>query len=82
MAGTTMAEKEGAIPMNKNDPAFPTLEIDNPGLTKREYFAAKAMEGIMESLVTDKSGDFGYDFRSKMAVKQADALSKALEETK
>mgnify|MGYP003627742439 CR=1 FL=1 len=36
--------------MSPNQPAFPLSDSDNPklmGLTKREYFIAVAMQGIM-----------------------------------
>ena len=33
----------------KNEPAFPTVMLDKPegGMTLRDYFAAKAMQGIL-----------------------------------
>jgi hypothetical protein len=47
----------------KNDPAFPTIQSDNAdnphtlqeGLTKREYFAAKAMQGLFRDYLDDKN---------------------------
>ena len=49
-----------------NDPAFPVSPSDysaKHGLTKREYFAAMAMQGLLASdthftLVTDRAVDF------------------------
>ena len=48
----------------------------NPGLTKREYFAAMALQGMMSSGRVDVTGDGIAEF----AVRQADALIKALNE--
>ena len=39
--------------MNPNQPAFPSSGSDNPklmGLTKREYFIAIAMQGILSTV--------------------------------
>ena len=61
-----------------NDLAFPTQPSDyhagNEGLTKREYFAALAMQGIL------CDGDGGHSERSlaNTAVNMADALIEAL----
>lgn len=66
---------------NGNEPAFISQYRDGPvfgGLTKREYFAAMAMQGLMAS---DFHGEIGFDACALVAVKQADALLKALEET-
>lgn len=43
------------------------------GLTKREYFAARAMQGIVSSKI-----EAGYDIASSWAVQYADALIDAL----
>ncbi|MEO0537671.1 MAG: hypothetical protein AAF215_27890 [Cyanobacteria bacterium P01_A01_bin.123] len=61
--------------------AFPIFEASgryNPleaGLTKREYFAAMAMQGILGS---DVEGTCSYEAFAKSSVKQADALIAAL----
>lgn len=65
---------------NQNEPAFPTeyTEIEQgervlfykDGLTKREYFAGLAMQGICASI---KELPFGYS-TADMAVMLADAL--------
>ena len=59
--------------MNGNDAAYP-LEIAtgqyNSGLTKRELFAAMAMQGLLAS--GDKSTDA--DERACHAIRHADAL--------
>lgn len=71
---------------NKNKPAFPTLFEDEHGqqgavggLTKREYFAALALQGILA-----KTGISIYDVKivSTMAIQNADELLKQLEESK
>jgi hypothetical protein len=65
---------------NKNQPAFPVLELKQlgdkmlldcatMGLTKREYFAAKAMQGLM---ATDYVGT--YEMFAERAVNMSDAL--------
>lgn len=53
------------------------------GLTKREYFAAMAMQGLLSNY--NQNGMYGnsveYPMVEKAAVRQADALIKALNET-
>jgi hypothetical protein len=61
-----------------NHPAFAT-GTDNwnqEGLTKREYFAAMAMQGFLAKYGTDY-----YQQHAKESVLQADALINALNET-
>ena len=48
------------------------------GLTKREYFAGLAMQGLLTS---DTDCDFSECAVARMSVSQADALLKALEES-
>ena len=64
--------------MSANDPAFPTDHAweSNRGLTKREYFAAMAMQGLAD---TDSSTYQGVERISKLSVALADSLIKALE---
>jgi hypothetical protein len=50
-------------------------EIVNMGLTKREYFAAMAMQGMIGNRYFDLRN---LDIISKCAVQQADALIEAL----
>lgn len=66
----------------KNDRALPFqaaqedgTEIYEPGLTKREFFAAAALQGVMAN------PEFMHFEAAKMAVKKADELIKALNET-
>ncbi len=64
------------LPENREypDPA------DYEGLTKREYFAAMAMQGICANSTTDiEPHVYGI---AKIALECADALIKALNETK
>ena len=76
---------------NGNDSAtgFEFTNIDNrgvatlskeTGLTKREYFAAMAMQGLISCIVFDwkKYGDNPADATAKAAVEYSDALIKSL----
>jgi hypothetical protein len=71
---------------NKNQSAFATScsrnEFDSgylqEGLTKREYFAAKAMQGILVDADPIQEEHFAY--LANQAVNMADALLKALEQ--
>ena len=75
-------------------PAFPTLEahvgfnLGKPGMTLRDYFAAKAMQGIVSSIDGEGSyqrlrghaADVGLsvsEWIARDAYKQADAMLKA-----
>ncbi len=78
---------------NDNDPAFPIphfarpdgdIEWGYPGLTKRELFAAMAMQGLLSNYVAccesgfqDQRGDF-----ENFAIARADALLAELAEWK
>ena len=61
--------------MSKNDggPAFPSSIVDDslhvPGMTLRDYFAAKAMQGLMQYAYTHAD-------RASVAYKAADAMLK------
>jgi len=65
---------------NGKQPAFPTTSegaaFGSQGLTKREYFAAMAMQGYLAGGSTES-----YESDAKSAVKQSDALLKALAES-
>jgi hypothetical protein len=62
----------------KNEPAFPTPthNLQNDGMTLRDYFAAKAMQGM----VTDKSWQ-GQTCKTvaNISYEMADAMLKARE---
>ena len=58
---------------NTGGPAFPTERNLTQGMTLRDYFAAKAMQGIM----TDPNLSMGRDEVAEWAYRQADAMLKA-----
>jgi hypothetical protein len=68
----------------KHEPAFPTKTYnrnimqfeDREGMTLRDYFAAKAMQGIVSK---EKSHVSWVDEYAKNAYKMADAMLKARE---
>lgn len=75
---------------NKDQPAFPLskemceaseVETYPYGLTKREYFAAKAMQGIISTneMFPSMAAMIFEERAAKMAVRMADELLKALE---
>jgi hypothetical protein len=76
--------------MNKaNEPAFPIQDAEWngpgrhgewPGLSKREYFAAMAMQGLAGNLDADSNAD--PQFVARDAVSYADALLAELEKGK
>lgn len=55
---------------NGNDSIYNSEQGPQDGLTKREYFAAMAMQGLLLSTGMDDS----YTNTARVAVKQADAL--------
>lgn len=73
--------------MSANDSAFPTppefrsdgelIAYSSPGLTKREYFAAMAMQGLCANSIP--GGHHHPEARAKEAVQNADALLAELE---
>jgi hypothetical protein len=67
-----------------NEPAFPSFDYitqegrENPkGMTLRDYFAAKAMQGVFDNPI-DSTAD-GKDYIALHAYKMADAMLKARE---
>ena len=60
--------------LNMNEPAFPTPthNLQNDGMTLRDYFAAKAMEGVFPICQT-------HEIAAKECYKVADAMLKARE---
>lgn len=71
-----------------NEPINPILDSAGngcfKGLSKREYFAAMAMQGLLVNYQRDdRFGNHpGNPIVAEMAVEQADALMKALNEEK
>jgi hypothetical protein len=59
-----------------NQPAFPTVMLDKPegGMTLRDYFAAKAMQGLVENANWRGMPE---DALAKESYKLADAMLKA-----
>ncbi len=60
--------QDSAFPLD-----MPDIGISLDGLTKREYFAAMAMQGLMANSQTAKDGSDGNDI-SSASVLMADAL--------
>jgi hypothetical protein len=58
--------------MKKNDQAFPVGYNGHEGMTLRDYFAAKAMQGMMVEIEEPIC-----DYIAKQAYKMADAMLKA-----
>lgn len=60
---------------NKNAPAFPAMHFDltenERGMTLRDYFAAKAMQGFLSA------GTTGTDYIPDLAYRYADAMMEA-----
>lgn len=69
---------------NPNDAAFAKsafyqTDTSEKGLTKREYFAAMAMQGILANGPTDKEGwDLSAEQTAQVAVNHAEALIEIL----
>lgn len=67
--------------INTGGPAFPTAAdnghaINQDGMTLRDYFAAKAMQGDFNAGVSDNE----FEAVAKRAYKAADAMLKAREQ--
>ena len=65
----------------KYPPAFPTgtgVTPYNPGMTLRDYFAAKAMQGVMSGCAT-RGEVFMYSDLAGLSYEIADAMLKARE---
>lgn len=60
-------------------PAFPTAMNQTEGLTLRDYFAAKAMQG-MNARDTFDAGQARPEQRARLAYIEADAMMKARNE--
>lgn len=62
---------------NTGGPAFPTRNTLNDGMTLRDYFAAKCMQGL-SALPSDFDNDRGtLEMVAKISYEQADAMLKA-----
>jgi len=72
---------------NSDMPAMPFVEPEgtcnvNEGLTKREHFAAMAMQGILSNPYWFEQGYYGESLVGTNALKYADALLAELERAK
>jgi hypothetical protein len=61
-----------------NQPAFPSPYDDQEGMTLRDYFAAKAMQGFVSD--PDWRVDMMPDETARAAYHQADAMLRAREQ--
>lgn len=72
---------------NADKPAFPLADTNDTldvigkygGVTKREYFAGIALQGLLATESDTPIGEWNYEFIAATAVKSADALIKELE---
>lgn len=63
--------------INTGGMAFPAQHLLNTGITLRDYFAAKAMQGNLASMVEGQ--EFDPSMGAEWAYKVADAMIKARE---
>ena len=72
-----------AFPYSALQPGGPTMYADSEGMTLRDYFAAKAMQGLMgRSWADAKTGKFPENLHAVWATaayQMADAMLKARE---
>ncbi len=64
-----------------NEPAFPSADFEHhefTGMTLRDYFAAKAMQGILTATLTPNTA-WSQDEAAETAYNVADAMLKARE---
>lgn len=75
---TTKYTGEQAFP---SVPAFPSTHelMGGKGMTMRDYFAAKAMQGLMAMCATGAQALDGAEHCAKLAYVQADEMLKARE---
>jgi hypothetical protein len=71
--------ENGKKPAFYNPNSYSMQGDDGIGLTKREYFAGLAMQGLMTS--QNQEGEWRHDIKTcaEISVKMADALLKELE---
>lgn len=65
-----------------NPPAFPTNQngyLLGSGMHLRDYFAAKAMQGMFASDTKDWNSQYEWQTRAEVAYEMADAMLKARE---
>ena len=65
----------------KNEPAFPAMHFDlaenEHGMTLRDYFAAKAMTGLLTAEIV---GEYSNEHVAEISYRIADAMLKARNE--
>ena len=62
-------------------PAFPTNDVCYNGMTLRDYFAAKALQGWLSTYPTEMDiSNVNKEFVAKYMYEMADAMLKAREE--
>ena len=62
-------------------PAFPTNDVCYNGMTLRDYFAAKAMQGWLSTYPTEMDiSNVNKEFVAKYMYEMADAMLKAREQ--
>jgi len=66
--------------MDDEKAAFPSDYFVNEGMTLRDYFAAKAMQGLFASDTRDWNQEGEWDERAKAAYAMADAMMEEREE--
>lgn len=69
------------LPIEPDHHAFPMFAQDytfSRGLTKREYLAAIALQGLLANSAFTNSSNSSISFDSRIAVEYADALIKEL----
>jgi len=67
----------------KNEPAFPAMHYDladnEHGMTLRDYFAAKAMQGFLDQLIKQGWHSDDLETVAETCYRMADAMLKARE---
>ena len=73
--------KNADKPINPVLTQSPSLQNDTSlGLTKREYFAVVALQGILSNRWSMEFGNYNEEQKAEMAIKYADELLKQLED--
>lgn len=66
---------------NSNQPAFPIIG-EAPGLTKREYFAAMFLQGILANSYKESDSGRWMEISTEHSIKLADTLLEQLSKSK
>lgn len=77
--------KQPAFPLGHSENLNYNSDINDTGLTKREYFAGLAMQGLMVQAIAgihNSNSEIWNTERAKFAVAMADALLKELDNIK